>query len=109
MQLRARILGPRAERRFQILRLRHFEGRPIREIARLWGKDAIELHREYARAREEFRVALLEVLDEHHPNRPEEARAEALHIVGVLSDRKAARLRESWSAGPPDSRDNSAI
>jgi RNA polymerase sigma factor (sigma-70 family) len=59
--------GPAAVRRVALLRLRFHEGIPIREIARLWGVEATSLHHEYARARQEFRSALREVVSFHHP------------------------------------------
>lgn len=59
--------GPDARRRLDLLRLRFQEGRPIREIARLWGDDPVVLHREYAKARAEFRAALMDVLATLHP------------------------------------------
>jgi RNA polymerase sigma-70 factor (ECF subfamily) len=56
-----------ARRRVALLELRFQEGLPIREIARRWGADPARLHREYARARGEFRAALFEVVAAHHP------------------------------------------
>lgn len=56
--------GP-ALRRIELLRLRFWEGLPIREIAKRWKTDAAHLHHEYARAREEFRAALRIVLANH--------------------------------------------
>lgn len=53
--------------RVELLRLRFHEGLPIREIARLWQADPTHLHREYARARKEFRAALSEVVADHQP------------------------------------------
>ena len=66
--------GEAALRRVELLRLRFHEGMPIREIARLWGLDAATLHHEYARAREEFRSALRDVIAFHHPGSPEDVR-----------------------------------
>jgi RNA polymerase sigma-70 factor (ECF subfamily) len=57
-------------RRVALLELRFQEGLPIREIARRWGTDPTRLHREYARARSEFRAALFEVVAAHHPGTP---------------------------------------
>ena len=48
--------GADALRRVELLRLRFQDGLPIREIAALWNVDAAGLHREYARARQEFRA-----------------------------------------------------
>jgi RNA polymerase sigma-70 factor (ECF subfamily) len=85
MMAHARILGREAVRRVEILRLRFFEGMPIREIAAVWGEDSKAVHRDYARAREEYRGALFDVLDFHHPGRPDEAREEATRLVEILS------------------------
>lgn len=57
--------GAPALRRLELLRLRFWGGLPIREIAKRWEVDAAHLHHEYARAREEFRVALQAVLASH--------------------------------------------
>lgn len=57
----------RARKRIRILELRHQSNMPIREIAVLWGQDASAIHKEYAKARVEFRSALLEVLSFHYP------------------------------------------
>ncbi len=59
--------------RVELLRLRFHEGLPIREIARLWQDDPARLHREYARARKEFRAALAEVVAGHQPGSNEAA------------------------------------
>lgn len=59
-----------ARRRVELLRLRFHDGRPIREIAKLWNIDAAKLHHEYATAREEFRQALRQVVAFHHPGEP---------------------------------------
>ena len=63
----AKRAGPEALRRFDLLRIRFQEGLPIRDIARLWDTDAAQLHKEYARARREFKEALVEVVSFHHP------------------------------------------
>ena len=64
---RARDAGEEAVRRVEILRLRASEGLPVREIARLWSLDAAYVHKQYARARQEFRDALVDALQYHHP------------------------------------------
>ena len=60
--------GPDAVRRVELLRLRFREGLPIRQIAELWQTDAAHLHREYAKARQEFKQSLGEVVAFHHPD-----------------------------------------
>src|SRR5262249_30818973 len=50
--------GPEATRRVELLRLRFQMGMPIRDIAVRWAEPAENIHREYAKARIEFREAL---------------------------------------------------
>ncbi len=73
-----------ARRRVELLRLRFHEGLPIREIADLWGRDPAELHHEYAKARREFKDALLEVVASYHPGSPAEAERECAELLGLL-------------------------
>ena len=63
----AREEGEAAGRRVELLRLRFFNGLPIRDIARLWGVEPRVLHEEHRKARLEFHAALLEVVAFHHP------------------------------------------
>jgi RNA polymerase sigma-70 factor (ECF subfamily) len=65
--IQAQELGEAAVRRVELLRLRFHDGLPIREIARRFGCDADAVHREYTRARQEFRAALGAVVAYHHP------------------------------------------
>jgi RNA polymerase sigma-70 factor (ECF subfamily) len=76
--------GEAAVRRFELLRLRFHEGMPIREIARLWGLDAASLHHEYARARQEFRSALRDVVASQHPGSPEDVDRECAQLLSLL-------------------------
>src|SRR5262245_8603653 len=76
--------GEAAVRRVELLRLRCHEGLPIREIARLWDTDAATLHHEYARARQEFRSALCEVVAFHHPGTPEDVDRECMQLLSLL-------------------------
>jgi RNA polymerase sigma factor (sigma-70 family) len=62
----AALAGPEAMKRVELLRLRFQEDLPIREIAERWHSDPAHLHREYAKAREEFRTALKDVLASFH-------------------------------------------
>jgi RNA polymerase sigma-70 factor (ECF subfamily) len=76
--------GEAALRRVELLQLRFHEGMPIREIARLWGLDAASLHHEYARARQEFRSALRDVIAFHHPGSPEDVDRECAQLLSLL-------------------------
>jgi RNA polymerase sigma-70 factor (ECF subfamily) len=78
-------MGPEAIRRVDLLRLRFQEGLPIRDIAKRWGVEAAVVHREYAKARQEFKAALLCVLALHYPGSQtdfEQQCADLLAIVG---------------------------
>ena len=76
--------GDAALRRVELLRLRFHEGMPIREIARLWGLDAASLHHEYARARQEFRSALRDVIASQHPGSPEDVDRECAQLLSLF-------------------------
>jgi RNA polymerase sigma-70 factor (ECF subfamily) len=76
----AAVAGADAMRRLELLRLRFQEDLPIREIAERWHTDAALLHRDYAKARDEFRTALKNVLATHHA------------IAGEALDRECAEL-----------------
>src|SRR5262245_43072684 len=66
-ETRARQAGQDAWRRVELLRLRFQDGLPIRDVADRWGVEAALLHHEYARARQEFKAALGEVVVFHCP------------------------------------------
>jgi RNA polymerase sigma-70 factor (ECF subfamily) len=72
-------------RRVELLRLRFQEGLPIREIAARWQADAAALHHDYARARQEFKATLLEVLAFHHPGSAAETESECTNLLAILS------------------------
>lgn len=77
--------GAAALRRVELLRLRFHEGMPIREIAQLWGVEAAPLHHEYARARQEFRAALAEVVAAVHDDAsPGEVDRECAKLLSLL-------------------------
>ncbi|MDJ0976881.1 MAG: sigma-70 family RNA polymerase sigma factor [Planctomycetota bacterium] len=74
-----------ARRRVELLRLRFEDDLPIRAIAARWGADPTRVHREYARAREEYRAALRDVVHEHHGGMPKAVDAECARILGLLA------------------------
>jgi RNA polymerase sigma factor (sigma-70 family) len=80
----AQAAGPDAQRRVELLRMRFYEGWPIREIARLWSADPAQLHREYARARKEFKQALSEVVAFHHPGSADAIERECAELLSLL-------------------------
>lgn len=81
---RAAASGEPALRRVELLRLRFREGMPIREIARAWGANPAQLHREYARARSEFRDALREIIAAQHPGPPDRVDRECAQLLDLL-------------------------
>lgn len=64
----ARRAGPEAARRVELLRLRFHDQMPIRDIAKLWNVSPARLHREYRKARIEFRQALFRTVAFHAPS-----------------------------------------
>jgi RNA polymerase sigma-70 factor (ECF subfamily) len=84
LEQRAAESGEAACRRVELLRLRFQEGLPIREIARRWGTDAAALHHQYAKARQEFKTAFLEVVAFHHPGTPTEVEQECVNLLTSL-------------------------
>ena len=77
--------GEAALRRVDLLRLRFQDGLPIREIAARWSADPAWVHHEYARARTEFRAALLEVVAEQHGGTPSEVERESAALLDLLA------------------------
>jgi RNA polymerase sigma factor (sigma-70 family) len=65
---RAAAEGPEAQRRIELLHLRFHEGLRIREIAKRWQMEPLPLHRQYARARQEFHDALRAAIRFHAPD-----------------------------------------
>lgn len=82
---RALVSGSVQQRRVELLRLRFDEGLSILDIASLWQEEPARLHHEYARAREDFRGALLEVVGLHDGSPPEEVEAEAERLIALVS------------------------
>jgi RNA polymerase sigma-70 factor (ECF subfamily) len=78
--------GEDAVRRVELLRLRFEEGLPIREIARRWDEEPARLHHEYARARKEYRQALLEVVGHHHPGGEDDVERESSRLLDYFAE-----------------------
>jgi RNA polymerase sigma-70 factor (ECF subfamily) len=83
MQL-ARQAGDAARKRVELLRLRFHDSLPIREIAVRWNVDAAHLHHEYAKARQEFKAVLLEVMAFHHPGTAAEIEQACAELLMIL-------------------------
>lgn len=81
---RAAASGQESVRRFEILRLRFQNNMPIRDIATLWDIDRDHLHHEYAKAREEFKAALREVLALEKPGSSDEIERLLSEVISVL-------------------------
>ena len=60
-----RATDDRQRRRVELLRLRFQEDLPVRDIAALWKEDSAWVHHECATARQEYKIALREVVREH--------------------------------------------
>lgn len=82
---RAAAKGDGAVRRVELLTLRFHDDLPIREIAERWQADPTHLHREYAKARREFRECLLEVMQFHFPDSPTDAERECAKLLEILA------------------------
>jgi len=80
----ARKAGAAAVRRVELLHLRFHENLPIRDIAERWQLEAAHLHHEYARARQEFKAALVEVMAFHHPGTGTEIEQECASLMALL-------------------------
>lgn len=84
MEARAARQDESSQKRVELLRLRFEEGKPIREIAKLWNADATRLHREYAKAAKEFKVALGVAVTEAERCPPSRLEAECERLLGLL-------------------------
>lgn len=76
--------GDEALARVELLRLRFQEGLPIREIAKRWEREPALVHRAYAKARAEFREALLEVIEFNGASTRKEAEERAAELFDML-------------------------
>ncbi len=65
--LRAKQRGEPAIKRVHLLQSRFQQGKSIRDIAETWQVEADWLHRQYAKARQEFLEALLDVVATYQP------------------------------------------
>ncbi len=77
--------GESALRRVELLTMRFQHGLPIRHIADEWNVDAAILHREYAKARDEFRTAMREVIRFNHSGTDAEIEDEIKLVMQLLS------------------------
>src|SRR5262245_16123202 len=84
LETQARTEGPEPLRRVDLLRLRFHDGLPIRDIAARWGVDPAHLHHEFARARKEFKAALMAEVAFHVPGTAEEIERECARIPDLL-------------------------
>jgi RNA polymerase sigma factor (sigma-70 family) len=84
MAARAQAAGAAARRRVELLRLRFQEALPIRDIARLWQCDALELHRDYAKAGREFKAALRTIVGITERCAPDVLEQECDRLLGLL-------------------------
>lgn len=85
MRERAERLGPQAKRRVELLERRFHDNQPIRAIAAIWQVDAAVLHHQYAKAREEFRQALLQTMASRRPLAAHELEAECERLLQLLA------------------------
>jgi RNA polymerase sigma-70 factor (ECF subfamily) len=74
-----------ARQRIELLRLRFEDDQPIRTIAEQWQEDPARLHREFARAREEFHQALRDTVAFHVNGSPAEIDAECRRLMAVFA------------------------
>ena len=77
--------GESALRRVELLTMRFQHGIPIRHIADEWNVDAAILHREYAKARDEFRTAMRDVIRFNHSGTDAEIEDEIKLVIQLLS------------------------
>jgi RNA polymerase sigma factor (sigma-70 family) len=76
--------GADALRRVDLLWLRFGCNRPIRDIATEWDMDPALVHRQYSRARRDFRRALVQAIAFHHPGDPGKARRELRELLSTF-------------------------
>jgi RNA polymerase sigma-70 factor (ECF subfamily) len=81
----AALAGVEAQRRLELLRLRFQEDLPIREIAQRWQADPAAVHRDYTKAREEFREALKDVLRAYSAAEGQALERECAELLALLA------------------------
>jgi RNA polymerase sigma-70 factor (ECF subfamily) len=79
-------LRERNHRHAELLRLRFEEGFPVREIARRWDSDPAKVHKHYARARDEFKAALIQEVAFHHPHSRAEVERECAKLLALFGN-----------------------
>jgi len=72
-------------RQVELLRLRFHDDLPVREIARRWGEEPEKVHRAYAKARDAYEKALVEVVLFHQPGNRAKALEEARRLLALLA------------------------
>ena len=82
---RARDKGPEAIRRHRLLQIRYGENLPIRKIAERWDVEPAVLHREYPKAKEEFRRALFDVVREQQGGGARAVERECSRLLSFFS------------------------
>ena len=80
----ARDGSPAFRRRAELLRLRFRDGVPLRDVAVRWDLQPARIHKDYARAREEFREALREVIAWHLPDAADGIDEECRNLLALL-------------------------
>ncbi|MCU0724618.1 MAG: sigma-70 family RNA polymerase sigma factor [Planctomycetes bacterium] len=80
----AKARGAEALRRVELLRLRFQDGLPIRDIAARWNEEPARVHKEYAKARREFRERLYDVVAAHGPGTPGEIERRVAGLLAAL-------------------------
>jgi hypothetical protein len=71
-------------RRGELLWLSSQQGRPIRDITRLWRTDADHLDKKEAKVREDYRQARKDVVAVHGPGPPEFMERECWEVLSML-------------------------
>jgi len=84
MRDRAEAGDATAKLRVALLQARFGEGRSIHELAAMWDMDRDALHRMFARARDEFRRCLREVVARHTVRSEADLDAECQRLFGML-------------------------